>query len=61
VYFGHHSVFKIILVILEFSGLFWGVFECILVIRVFRVYFGHFGISGVILVILEFSKIFLSF
>ncbi len=36
-----------ILVIMVFSGLFFGIFGDILVILVFLLYFGHFDISGI--------------
>jgi hypothetical protein len=49
--FGHYGVSRVILVILEFSGLFWSFFR-------FKEYFIHYGIFGVILVILEFQGYF---
>jgi hypothetical protein len=51
VYFGHYVIFRVILVMLEFSGLFWSFwcFRCILIFPGyflsfwrFRGYFDHF-------------------
>ena len=72
-YFGHYDVSRVILVILEFSMLFWslwcfrgytghiGGFGIILVILGVQYYFGHYLVFGVILVILEFSDYFYHF
>ena len=50
-YFCHFLGSEVILIILEFSRLFWS-------FKGACCYFGHYGVSGVILVILEFSMLF---
>jgi hypothetical protein len=63
-YFGHYGVSRVILVILEFSRLFWsflGFEEYFGLYGIFEGYFGYIRVFRVILVILEFSGLFWCF